>query len=369
MPLERLFITCGGTGGHFYPGLAVAHKFQQNGGKVTLLLSGVNAKAQAEIAHLQGINAEILPFMTQPKKKPFKFIFGLLGGILKTLRLTAKYKPQAILCMGSFASLPPVVGTKLLRVPLFIHDGNARVGKANRFFSSSAVAAAAAFPCVNQEAVKAPLTVTGMPSRQKLIDNRHLDKNTAIAELNRMYHANLDANLKTILVFGGSQGAMIFNDYFPQAFRAIEERSFQILHLCGKGKKESPEKIYSGAKFPYLLLESSEAMELFLAAADIAVCRSGGSSLAELALFGLPAVLIPFPESAEGHQEDNARVFENENAAVLVLNQHLTAEKAKELAINFLDEPEKWHIMAKNMESLARPNATEDLLAIIENAI
>lgn len=369
MSLERLFITCGGTGGHFYPGLAVAHKFQQQGGKVTLLLSGVNAKVQAEIARSQGIEAEILPFMPHPVKKPFKFFFGLTGGFFKTVKLTLKHKPQAMLCMGSFASLPPVAGTEFLRVPLFIHDGNARIGKANRWFSKVAVATAAAFPCVNKEAVKTPLSITGMPSRQKLIDNRHLDKNTAIAELNRIYKANLDISLKTILVFGGSQGAMIFNDYFPQAFKAIEKRGFQILHLCGKGKIESTEKIYSGAKFPYLLLESSEAMELFLAAADLAICRSGGSSLAELALFGLPAVLIPYPESAEGHQEDNARVFENSNAAILVLNQNLTVKKAEELVSDFLDEPEKWNTMAKNMESLARPNATEELLAIIRSAV
>lgn len=369
MALKRLFITCGGTGGHFYPGLAVAHKFRQKGGEVILLLSGVNAKAQAEIARNQGIEAEILPFMPHPARKPFKFISGLTGGFLKTIRLTKKHSPQALLGMGSFASLPAVAGIKFMRIPLFLHDGNARIGRANRWFSRCAKMTASAFPCVNADAVKAPLVITGMPARQKLADTRNMDKKTAISELNRLFGANLDENRKTILVFGGSQGAEVFNKFFPQAFMELEDRNFQILHLCGKGKMEIPQKIYSTAKFPYLLLESSEKMELFLAAADLSACRSGGSSLAELALFGLPAILIPYPAAAEGHQTDNAEVFAKQNAAVLVHNKDLDITKAKELILDFLNDPEKWQNMAKNMASLARPDASAELLSLIENAV
>ena len=369
MPLERMFITCGGTGGHFYPGLAVAHKFKERGGKVTLLLSGVNAKAQAEIARSQGIEAEILPFMPHPLKKPFKFISGAVGGFFKTLKLTKTHSPQALLGMGSFASLPAVLGTKMKGIPLFLHDGNARIGRANRVFSRIAVSIAAAFPCVNENKAKAPFSVIGMPLRQKLIDSRNLKKTEAIRELNQRFGTNLAENRRTILVFGGSQGAEIFNNYFPQAFREFEDYDFQVLHLSGKNKISTPKEIYSGAKFQYLLLESSELMELFLAAADLAVCRSGGSSLSELALFGLPAVLIPYPQSAEGHQVDNAEVFVKAQAAVLVLNQNLNISKAKELVSDFLNQPEKWNSMAENMASLARPDAAETLLEMIDKEV
>lgn len=369
MALERLFITCGGTGGHFYPGLAIAHTFQNGGGKVLLLLSGVNAEAQAKIARSQGITAEVLPVMPHPKKNPFKFVSGLIGGTLKSLKLYKKHAPQALLGMGSFASIPAVAAAKLARVPLFLHDGNARVGKANRTFSRVAKLVATAFPCVNEKAVKAPLTVTGMPVRKALIDLRHTDKKSALSSLNSTFGCKLEETRKTILVFGGSQGADAFNVNFPQAFQELGRDDFQVLHLTGKGKLETAQKNYSGAGFPLLLLESSEKMELFLAAADIAVCRSGGSSLAELALFGLPAVLVPFPGSAEGHQDDNAEVFVKSGAAVKVDNADLTKERAAELVSGFLNAPEEWQAMAQNMAQLARPNASEDTLQLISKTL
>ena len=369
MALERLFITCGGTGGHFYPGLAIAHEFKDRNGKVLLLLSGVNAENQANIARSQGIEAEILPFMPHPKKNPFKFITGLLGGIRQTRKLVKKHAPQAMLGMGSFASLPAILGTKTTGIPLFLHDGNARVGRANRIFSGMAKLIATAFPCVNESAVKAPLTVIGMPIRKALIEAGNIDKSSAVNELNQLFGCQLDASRKTILVFGGSQGADVFNKLFPQTFTELDRDDFQVLHLTGKGKLDAPQKIYSKAKFPHLLLESSEKMELFLAAADLAACRSGGSSLSELALFGLPAILIPLPSSAEGHQTDNARYFADNNAAVMLDGRSVTQNDIKSLINGFINEEENWLKMPQNMALLARPQASEDMLKLIQNAL
>lgn len=369
MALERMIITCGGTGGHFYPGLAIAKEFQDRGGKVILLLSGVNAEKQSEIARSQGVGAECLPMMPHPLKKPFKFLSGLFGGISGSRRVIKRFAPQAILGMGSFASLPPIAAAKLSRIPLMLHDGNARVGRANRWFSCLAKFLAVAYPAVNAKKVKAPLHVTGMPLRKELILQRNISKSDAISKLNELFECNLDANKNTILVFGGSQGAAIFNEYYPEAFRKLEERDFQILHLTGKGKIETPQKIYQGANFPYLLLESSEKMELFLAAADIAVCRSGGSSLAELALFGVPAILTPYPQAAEGHQTDNAREFAKCDAAKIVPNEELTKEKAVELISEYLDNESDWQKRAQIMATKAMPDATKQLLELIEKAL
>ena len=366
MALERLFITCGGTGGHFYPGLAIAKSFQERGGKVLLVLSGVNAERQAAVAESQGIDAVTLPWMPHPMRRPLKFITGLFGGIRQSRKLFKEFSPQAILGMGSFASIPAILSAKLAKVPVFLHDGNARVGRANRFFSRTARFLAAAYECVNADAVKCPLHITGMPLRKELIAGSRLSKADAVAELNRCFNCNLDETLDTILIFGGSQGAAVINEFFPMALRKLEDKKFQVLHLCGKSKLETPQKIYQGAEFPCLLLESSEKMDLFLAAADLAVCRSGGSSLAELALFGVPAILIPFPLAAEGHQTDNAKVFANADAAVLVPNGEVNEQKTEQLFKSYFEDKAVWKKRAENMSALARPQASEDLLALID---
>ena len=364
--LETLFITCGGTGGHFYPGLTIAKEFQNNGGKVHLLLSGVNAEKQAEIAADAGIKAEILPMMPHPFKNPLKFISGVTGGIAKSVRLFKNQKPDALLGMGSFASIPAIVAAKFSGTPLFLHDGNARIGRANRMFSRFSRVLAVGYPPVNGDRAKCRTFETGMPVRQTLIEKLGISKSEAICELNSKFSANLDCETPTILVFGGSQGAAVFNQYFPEAFCNLAGYRFQVLHLTGKGKLEQTRKLYLESKFPYLAVESSEDMHLFLAAADVAVCRSGGSSLAELALFGLPAVLIPFPLAAEGHQTDNARVFASKGAAVLVNNSELNTEKAEELISSILQSPENLREMSLKMRSLAKPDATIDLLRLID---
>ena len=369
MKMKTLFITCGGTGGHFYPGLTIAKEFKSQGGDVLLLLSGVNAERQAVIARESGIEAEILPRMPHPFKSPFKFLSGVTGGSGKSLRLFRTRRPDALLGMGSFASIPAVIGAKLTATPVFLHDGNARIGRANRFFSRFAKLLATGYPAVNADKTKCRTVETGMPIRQTLIEKAGLSKCEAISELNEKFSSGLDCELPTVLVFGGSQGSLVFNRCFPEAFCNISGIRFQVLHLTGKGKSEETLQLYREAKFPYLVLESSEDMHLFLSAADVAVCRSGGSSLAELALFGLPAILIPYPYAAEGHQTDNARVFSDKNAAILADMPDIDTAKAGEIISSLLNSPEKLKEMSRNMRLLAKPDASGDLLKVMDSIL
>ena len=135
-----------------------------------------------------------------------------------------------------------------------------------------------------------------------------------------------------------------------------------MLHLTGHNKLESTLAAYKDAKFKKLILESSERMELFLTAADLVFSRSGGSSIAELTLFGRPAVLIPFPFAAENHQLANAEYFVNSGAGILLDNYDLSPERAKELLSGFLTDRETWLQRGKQASSLAKPAAADDLL-------
>ncbi len=362
MPLERLMITCGGTGGHFYPGLSIARAFRERGGEVRLLLSGINSKQQSKIAEEAGIPATVLPRMPSPKHL-VQFLTGLIGGVVRARYELREFKPQALLGMGSFASFPAILAARLYRIPYFLHDGNARIGKANRILSRHSKLLATAFPPVNRAMIKTRnILVSGMPVRPELEAEVGISKEQAIIELNRRFEVNLKLELPTILIFGGSQGASVFNRIAPQALQRLGSNRFQVLHLTGPGKLAEAQGAYKGATFPRLVLSKSERMELFLGAADLVVSRSGGSTVAELALFGKTAVLIPYPYAAEDHQTDNAHYLSEASAAEVVANADFTVERASELFRDFLDSPESWQRRAYQAKQLAKPKAAEVVL-------
>ncbi|MDR0931976.1 MAG: UDP-N-acetylglucosamine--N-acetylmuramyl-(pentapeptide) pyrophosphoryl-undecaprenol N-acetylglucosamine transferase, partial [Victivallales bacterium] len=324
MKLERLAITCGGTGGHFYPGLSVGRALRSQGGEVLLLLSGINSRRQKEIAESFGVPAVMLPRMPSPQgiQSAFEFAGGAFGGLCESYKQLRNFRPQALLGMGSFASMPPIWAAHLRHIPLFLHDGNARIGKANRFFSSGAKLLMTAFLPCNADKCRCDVLVTGMPLRPELEKAAGISRAEALDGLQRQFGVELDSDLPTILVFGGSQGAAIFNAMIPEALQKLQSRrEFQVLHLAGPNKLGGLKKAYGDVIFPTLLLESSDQMELFLGAADFVVSRSGGGTVAELARFGKASILIPYPYASEDHQSDNARVLSESGAAELLPNE------------------------------------------------
>ena len=366
-PLTRLVITCGGTGGHFYPGLSIAAAARQRKIEVRLLLSGVNSVAQSRAAEAAGISAVVLPEMPHPGSpaKAWRFIRGAFGGWRGSLRELADFNPQAVLGMGSFAMTPVLIAAKMRGIPIFLHDGNTVVGKANRIFSRFARAVGCAYPPVNAAGLHAPWQLVGMPVRQALRDHAGIGKAEAIAALNEHFDAQLDAGAPTVLVIGGSQGAAVFNATLPEAFKALP-RPPQILHLAGRNKLADTRRAYEGFGGRVLLLESNEHVEWFLGAADLVFARAGGSTLAELTLFGKPAVLIPYPFAAEQHQRRNAEWFVGIGGGRMIDNSWLSVETALEM----LDvSPAKWRDCAAASLAAARPDAAEKMLEMIENHI
>ncbi len=366
MKLHRLVVTCGGTGGHFYPGLSTARVFQEEfGGEVLLLLSGVNSARQKEIACAAGIRAVELPLMPSPGHSParaLRFLRGLAGGYRAARQELAAFQPQALLGMGSFASLPAFLAAKKQHIPCFLHDGNARIGKANRWLSRGAELLATAFPPVNAAACRCRVITTGMPVRPELAKYAGISRAEAIAGLNREFGSSFDPALPVILIFGGSQGARIFNVTCPAALKAQNRADFQVLHLAGPARLEEALGAYEGAAFPRLVLPGSEKMELFLGAADLVLSRSGGSTVAELALFGRGAVLIPYPYAAENHQSDNADFLASAGAALRIDNAQFTPERAQELFAGFLADPVAWAERGRRAAALARPHAARELI-------
>ena len=363
---KRLIITCGGTGGHFYPGLALARRMMERHGHVLLLLSGVNSESQRSIAENFGVPVKVLPLMPSPGRNPVRwcrFLLGLVRGRAQTLRVLREFAPDAVLGMGSFASLPVILAAKKRGVPIYLHDGNSRIGRANRMLSKYARFLGTAFPACNAAAVRCPCEATGMPLRPELLNAARMGRPEAVALLNERYGSALEPDRTTLLVFGGSQGAQAINEVVPVALRTLDSGvRLQVIHLTGANKFDAVQAAYSHVGFPSLVLPGCDRMELPYSAGDLVISRSGGSTLAELALFGKAAVLIPYPYAAENHQYDNACVFVDAGAAVLLNQPECSPERVAELVQDQLAHPDAWLLRGARALSLAKPEASDTML-------
>ena len=371
--VDYLVITCGGTGGHFFPGLSIAREQMRRGGKVLLLLSGKNSVAQSAIAQEYDIPCEVLKNMPSPSiKHPlncWRFVTGLIAGFCKARKILKQERPQAVLGMGSFASLPVAWAAKSLRLPIFLHDGNARIGKANRFLSRYAKVLATAFPTVNSNKVRCKCVVSGMPIRPELKQNT-LSKVEAVKTLNGKFESSLEADYFTVLLFGGSQGARKLNNVFGEAMNRLAEKysNVQLIHLSGSGEFNTMAAFHAEEKYPVLLLASLSEMHLAYSAADLVIARSGGSSVAEINAFGKYALVVPYPFAAELHQDDNANYLKTLGAAEIIKNDALTVEQAFAALEKLYLQKDLADIGKKSTRSDAW-NGAENMLKLIDDTL
>jgi len=366
--LEKIVIICGGTGGHFYPGLSIAEELKHRGGNPLLFITGRNAGQQGGTASAKGVKSVILSSSTPPKGLSGKISFALhsLRGIIEARRILREFKPSAVLAMGSFHSAAPAIAAWTLGIPVFVHDGNTRIGKANLFLSNFAKHMALSFPPVNGKDIKCKWTVTGMPVRTQ-IAKCELSKKEAIGLINSKHSAGFTEDAPLLLVFGGSQGAEAINRCVPEALKLQGMDNFQVVHLSGANNRENLEKHYAGSNFKHLIIEASGEMEIFYSAADIVICRSGGSTIAELSIFAKFAILIPYPFATDSHQDDNARYFCSGGGGITIIEKELTVTKLASTIAGWLEQTDYYARKGQLSKELAKPEASSSILELIES--
>lgn len=366
--LSRLMISCGGTGGHFNPGVSVADYFQKNGGNVALILGGKHIPKQEETARqykLDTFKIRCAPTGKSPIAF-FKFIKEQLFGLFQCISIMKKYKPDAVLAMGSFASIPPALAAYFLHIPLFLHDGNARIGKSNRFFSRFATGIALSFPAVNQQALHCPSRITGLPLRKNLLQDVPNNKQEAVKLLNQKYGSSFSAEYPVILVFGGSLGAKAINDNFSVPTDLAKEKHIQVIHLSGPGKLDGLRERYQESGVKALTLEASPDMQIMYMSADLVISRAGGSTISELTIFGRYSVLIPYPYASELHQNDNARFLQKTGAAKILSNQDCSEKVFHDIIRDFILHKNEYCEKGFKVKQIAQPNAAEKVIVMID---
>jgi len=354
----KILIACGGTGGHLFPGIAAAEALLARGHEVRLLISAkkVDAEASAKYQHL---SFDTMPAVAKPPTLSLRmipFLWNTWRSIAQCKAIILRFQADAVLGMGGFTSLPPVVAGHRLGRKTFVHDSNARPGRANiltsRFCTQVFLgldAAKAFFP--HRETV-----TTGTPVRPEMMSLPTREEAAKVF--------GLDPQKPTVLVTGGSQGALRLNELSAEAVPQFPAGS-QVLHIAGGLDFERVRQIADGREH-HRVLGFCDQMPAAYAVADVVIARAGASSLNEIAMCGLPSILVPYPYAADDHQTRNAEVFAGAGAAELIQERDLTAEKLAALASSILQDLPTRQRMAKAARALAIPDAAERVCAAIE---
>ena len=350
----NIIIACGGTGGHLFPGIAVAQELKSRGHEVLLLISEKKVDAQASEKY-SNLNFETVKAIAKPPTFSLRMIPFLLG-LRKTIKqcraIIQRENADVVLGMGGFTSFPPVYAGSKLGVRTYVHDSNAVPGRSNLMTAECCTEVLLGLEVAAEHFPKSETRITGTPVRHELeaLPSRHA----------ACHVFDLDPKKKTLLVMGGSQGAQNLNELVATGSEGTE---WQVLHLAGQADFDRV-KAQVGDRKGYKVLAFCDQMPSAYAAADFCVARSGASSLTELSRVGLPALLVPYPFAADDHQTANAKVYEEANAAVLKQQDDLNEEGIRDMLTSL--NGEIIETMSAAMKSLAVPDAAEKIATVIE---
>ncbi len=384
-------IACGGTGGHLFPGIAVAEQLQQRGCEVALLISPKDVDQQAVKSALErrsvGVQASAcsadrlkpelqragaplevftLPAVALQNKNYFSFATSCWNSYRASQKLFRQRPPVAVLAMGGFTSAPPILAARKFGAKTFLHESNTIPGRANRLLARFVDEAFVGFPEAAAKLRAKKTSVTGTPVRPQFFHESRITHHASACRT----ALGLDSDRPTILVVGGSQGAHGLNEMILSALPALTHHALRItqvqwLHLTGANDFEKVRATYAALGIKAMVKPFLAEMELALGAATACVSRSGASSLAEIAALRLPSALVPLPTSADNHQMSNALAFERTGAAKL-LEQNSPPEKVAALLGELVEDSA---VRGKIQAALAQWHAPQSAAEIAESIL
>ena len=357
---ERIVIACGGTGGHLFPGIAVAEICRKRGNEVLLLISEKKIDSLA-VEGYEHLTFERVQSMAMPRLLSLsmvRFLFRFLVSGWRCMGILKKFDATVVLGMGGFTSTAPLLAGRLKGCRTLVHESNAIPGRANRLNAKFSDLVLLGLEACAEHFDASKTRVVGTPLRSKLSERPHKAK--------VLQHFNLELDRKTVLVMGGSQGARGINEMLSQALNTYVDAGVQLLHIAGIEDFEMVTKAFEESGEAGCVLKFCAEIGMAYTAADVAVCRSGASSLAELACFGLPAVLIPYPFAAEDHQTRNAEIYERSGAALLYQQKDLNAAELAATLIELTRDDERLANMGDCMNSFAIVDAADQVCDAVE---
>lgn len=341
-------ITGGGTGGHLFPGIAVAKEMLSTKIVSDVMFIGTKFGLEAAVVPKEGFHLETLPvsgILGKNILRKIKSLFTLPVALLKAYNLLKRVRPSIVIGVGGYASFPGMLAALLQSIPTLLLEQNLIPGITNKFFSRFATEVVVTYeesiPYLHGRGC-----VLGNPVRQNIIERASIEK-----EPHKGIH---------LLIFGGSQGARIINNSVIKMLSKLFNRDIAIVHQTGKSDFEMVKEAYERNHISAEILPFIDDMGHYYAWADLVICRSGAGTVAEITTLGKASILIPFAGATNDHQKKNAMALSIKGAAVTILEDELTPEKLFD-AIEEMSDENKRGMIEESSRVLGRPNAATDI--------
>lgn len=350
---RRWVITGGGTGGHVTPALALGEAIVDRGDEV--LFIGSSRGLESRLVPDAGFELRVLPseqVMGRSLTGRLRGALSILASVGRAMRILWQFGPDAVISVGGYAAMPTAIAAWLLRRPLFLVEPNAIPGRVNRLTAHFA-----------------RTVFVGFESARGYLPRRIESRCLGVPLRRALYRAfaqrgepRVPGKPLHLFVFGGSQGARQLNENVPEAVARLAKGSLQVFHQSGEADRDAVAARYAELGIPAEVVAFERDMPKRYAWADLAICRAGALTVAELALAGMPALLVPYPFAADDHQSANARALDEAGAARLIPARPLDVHALAQTIAELVTTPGRLVLMRQAASRLARPRAANDIV-------
>ena len=349
----RILIAGGGTGGHLFPGIALAEELKRRNPESVSIFVGTKTGIESRVIPKLGFelrNIKIGGLKGKSSMEKVRNLSIIPGSVYQSIRLIREYKPKLVIGMGGYASAPVALAAKLMRVKTAICEQNTIPGLTNRILAGFVDRIFTSFPETMYLSSTKRTRFTGNPVRRDLIAGSSKDK---------VYRGEF-----SLLILGGSQGAHSINEHMLNALDYLEsvKDSLRIVHQTGNTDYDRTCRVYRKKGFDSEVTSFIDDMASVYRDADLVVCRAGATTISELTVYGRASLLVPYPFAANNHQEVNARVLSDRGAARMILNGDLKGDNLAEMIMGLAADPETLSRMGKEASKLGRRRAAEDIV-------
>ncbi|MBD9591918.1 undecaprenyldiphospho-muramoylpentapeptide beta-N-acetylglucosaminyltransferase [Ensifer sp. ENS07] len=353
-----ILLAAGGTGGHLFPAEALAHELKAMGYSVHLV---TDSRAERYAGKFPADEVHVVPSATIGSKNPVsvvKSLWTLWSGMRAARKLIARLKPKAVVGFGGYPTVPPLLAATGMGVPSIIHEQNAVMGRANKALASRVKAIAGGFLPEGTGAFAAKTVTTGNPVRPAVLAAANTPYVSAVGDA--PFH---------LVVFGGSQGAQYFSKAVPQAICRLDDEVRQRFKVTQQARPEDRDGViatYEKLGVPAEVSPFFTDMAERIAGAQLVICRSGASTVSELAVIGRPAILVPYPYALDHDQAANAAALAAKGGARVIAQAELTADRLAGILNDAIGKPQSLAEMAANARETGKPDAASLLASLVE---